>query len=212
MLDKIKLKWNNLVKREIRELAGPISKEGLDGTITGVGYQGHVRADEFQGQRPVEFCPSTIIINGGNGEWNLDIPEYIRNNLIDMTLKIETIRTHGMLHSPQKNKSASIFVNGNLVDKINLVKQHPHGTDFGVDSRRPYPVFRYINRENCTQNIRIEVDKDALWDIDRISLEPVILRKEWKPVSTMILGAIISAAMGGLISIVIYYLTKFNII
>jgi hypothetical protein len=126
--------------------------------------------------------------------------------LVDMTLRIETIRTHGMLHSSSPNKSASIFVNGQLVDKIYLVEPHPHGKDYGVDSRRPFPIFCYINKDKSVQTIKVEVDKDVRWDIDRVTLEPIILRKEIKPEVAMIIGAIISAFIGGVVS---YYTMTF---
>lgn len=196
-----------ILKREIREIVAPISKAGTDyNVINSIGYGGHASAKDFAGnQRPEDFSPTTVIINGGHGEWELKIPEEIRRQMIDATLKIETVRTHGMLHSPNKNSVAKIFINGELLDKIYLVKPHPHGTDFGVDTRRPIPVFDFINKNDEKQTVRIEVDKDTFWNIDRITLEPIILRNEWKPEATMIIGAIISAIIGAIASVVLAY-------
>jgi len=206
MIQKIKSTWDSLTKREMREIVAPISVEGIKGDIHSKGFGGHVLATEFdEGERPEVFTPSTAIIMGGYGLWELEVPEEVQKYLIDMTLKIETVRTHGMLHSPKKGKSASIFVNDQLVDKINLVKPHPHGKDYGVDSRRPLPIFRYINRDKTIQAIKINADEDVSWDIDRVTLEPIILRKEWKPEATMIIGAIISAIIGGIVSLIVRF-------
>jgi hypothetical protein len=202
MMQKIKSRIDRLLRREIREVVAPISKEGTEITaVRSEGFGGHVSAKEFQeGKRSEVFTPSTVIISGGYGVWNLEIPEGVRRSLVDMTLRIETIRTHGILHTPFPNKSASIFVNDQLIDKIYLVKPHPHGEDYGIDSRRPFPIFRYIAKDKSVQTIRVEVDKDVSWDIDRVTLEPITLRKEIKPEAAMVIGAIISAIIGGVVS------------
>lgn len=123
MMQKIKSRIDRLLCREIGEIVAPISKKGTEITaVRSEGFGGHVSAKEFQeSKRPEVFTPSTVIISGGYGAWNLEIPEDVRRSLVDMTLRIETIRTHGMLHTPFPNKSASIFVNDQLVDKIYLV-------------------------------------------------------------------------------------------
>jgi hypothetical protein len=202
--------------KEIREVGASISKQGIEfKEINSEGFDGHVSAKEFQnGKRPEVFSKSTVIISNGYGVWELEVSEDVGNMLVDMTLKIETIRTHGMLHSSSPNKSASIFVNDQLVDKIYLVKLHPHGKDYGVNSRRPFPIFLYIKidkgKSKSVQKIKIKVDKDVRWDIDRVTLEPIILRKEIKPEAAMIIGAIISAIIGGIIGgFVSYYFTTF---
>jgi len=123
--------------------------------------------------------------------------------LVDATLRIETVRTHGMLHSPRQRTSASVFVNDQLVDKIYLVRPHPHGEDFGVDSRRPFPILRYIDRRRDLQTVRIEVDADVSWDIDRVSIEPVVLSREITPGAAMAIGALVSALLGGVVGYVI---------
>ena len=195
---------NSIIKREIREMVTPISVEGIIASTNSIGYNGHVKATEFNNEdRPDEFTPSTVIISGGYGTWDLNVPKEILKDLIDMTLKIETVRTHGMLHSPERGKIAKIFVNNKPVDKIKLVKEHPHGEDYGVDSRRPIPIFRFIDRANETQTIKIEVDNNALWDIDYITLEPIIKRMEWKPGAILVIGAIISAFFGVIASFII---------
>jgi len=203
MLQKIKIMLDNLLRREIREIAAPISKEGVEvKEVHSEGFRGHVSAEEFQDdKRPEIFTPSTVIISGGYGVWELEVPKDVRKKLIDMTLRIETVRTHGMLHSYLPQKSASIFVNGQLVDKIYLVKRYPYGEDYGIDSRRPFPIFRYVDKDKSIQTIKICVDKDACWDIDRVTLEPIILRKEIKPEVAMVIGAIISAAIGAIVNI-----------
>ena len=210
MMQRIKYRIEHILYKEIREVRASISKEGIKvKEVISEGFGGHVSAEEFQGdKRPEVFTPSTVIISNGYGVWELEVPKDVRNMLVDMTLRIETIRTHGMLHSSLPNKSASIFVNGQLVDKIYLVELHPHGNDYRVDSRRPFPIFYYINKDKdkSVQTIRVEVDKDVLWDIDRVTLEPIILRKEIKPEAAMIIGAIISAIIGGVVS---YYTMTF---
>jgi len=200
-MHNIKSKIDRFLRREIREIAEPINKGGIEARpVHSDGFGGHVSAEDFkEGKRPEVFTPSTVIISGGYGEWDIEIPGDIRRSLIDVTLRIETIRTHGMLHSPLPNKYASILVNNQLVDKIHLVKLHPHGKDYGVDSRRPFPILRYIDRDRNTQTVRVEVDKDAFWDIDRVTLEPVVLRKEIKPEVAMVVGAIISAIIGAVV-------------
>lgn len=189
--------------RDLRELVPPISKEGINAKeIHSSGFNAHVSAMEFeerQDDRPEYLTPSTVIVSGGWAEWELEVPRDVRKQLLDMTLRIETIRTHGMLHSPRFRTSASVIVNHQRVDRIYMVKPHPHGEDYGVDSRRPFPVFRYIKRDTQTQIIRIEVDEDAFWDIDRITLEPLIVRREIRPVVYMLLGAIISAGIGAVV-------------
>ena len=192
------------IRREIRELAAPITKGGVDyREMCSVGSRGHVSAREFEsreGQRPENFTPSTVILRGawigGWGVWDLQVPDDVRKSLIDMTLKIETVRTHGMLHSPHEGRTASVFVNDQLLDRIKLVRPHPHGEDYGVDSRRPFPVFRYIDLERDTQTVKIAVEEGVAWDIDRITLEPVTLRREIRPEIAMVVGAFISAVMG----------------
>jgi len=191
--------------KQYRELIAPISTEGIEvKEVRSKGHNGHVSAIEFgQGAaRPEVFTPSTLILNSGYGVWEISIPKDIRSAIVDANLRIETVRTHGMLHTPDKGKSASLYINDQLVDKIYLVKPHPHGEDFGVDSRRPFPIFRYLDTQKDVQTLRIEVDEKVCWDIDRLSIEAVVLRKEIKPGVAMILGALISAALGAFVTIV----------
>ena len=205
-MKQITSRIDRILRSEIREIAAPISKEGVEATeICSDGWGGSVSAKEFEStNRPEIFTPSTVILNNGYGVWELEIPAHVRRRLVDMTLKIETIRTHGMLHSPEERKKAArIIVNDQLVDRISLVKPHPHGEDYGVDSRRPFPIFRFIDKDIRIQKIRIEVDEKVLWDIDRVTLEPIVLRKEIKPEAAMIIGAIISALIGGMVSFLV---------
>ncbi len=127
-----------------------LSTKGTD-IKAGRGYRS---AKEFTGgSRPEQFTPTTVILeNGGYGAWEITLPEDIRDHLVDATLRIETVRTHGMLHSPNRGTDASVFVNDALVDKIVLAKSHLHGEEFGVDSRRPYPIF-WVHRhdERCPE-------------------------------------------------------------
>lgn len=191
-----------ILYRKIREIAAPISKEGIDAKEAhSDGCGGHVSATEFQlGKRPEIFTPTTIIISGGDGAWGLELTKDIRKDLIDMTLTIDTVRTHGLLHTQKEEKSASVFVNDYLVDKMLLVKELSQGKYFGVDSRRPFPVYRFIDRDKNLQTIRVETDKDVFWDIDRVTLQPIILRKGLRPEIAMIAGAFISATIGGIVS------------
>lgn len=193
IINRIKVFIIDFITREVREIVSPISIEGINGQFVG----DYRLATEFNdATRPENFTPSTAIISNGVAIWQINVPEYIRKKLIDMTLKIETIRTHGLLHSRIYRKSASIFLNDKLLDKIYLVKRHPNGEDYGVDSRRPFPVFRYIDRNKEIQKIKIEIENDSYWDIDRVTLEPIILNKQIKPWITIIIGAIISSTIG----------------
>lgn len=191
-----------ILYKKIREIVAPISKEGIDvKDVYSDGCVGRVLATEFQvGKRPEIFTPTTIIISGGYGVWGLELPKDVRKELVDMTLRIETVRTHGLLHTQEYGKSASVFVNDHLVDKMILVKPHPHGEYLGVDSRRPFPVYRFIDRDKSLQTIRVVTEKGVLWDIDQVTLEPIILRKVLRPEIAMITGAIISAIIGGIVS------------
>lgn len=194
--------------RELREVLAPISQEGTQvKEIQSTGHGGHVSAIEFpQGlSRPEVFTPSTAILKGGYGVWEFTISPRVRRSLIDATLRIDTIRTHGMLHSPKQHATASVFVNDKLVDKIYLVRVHPHGEDFGVDSRRPFPILRYIEKTRDLQTVRIEVDPEVSWDIDRVSIEPVVLTREITPGAAMVVGAMISSILGGLVAYFFQY-------
>lgn len=194
---------NRFLWREIREIAASISEEGIAAIdIESKGYDGGVRATDFAAsERPETFTPSTVILHGGYGIWELKVPQHVLRDLVDVTLRIETIRTHGMLHSPKRNTKAEIFFNDVLVDRIYLVKPHPHGEDFGVDSRRAFPVFRYINKNRSVQQIKIKVDDEVYWDIDGIVLEPIVLRTEITPEAAMVIGALISSLIGGVVSL-----------
>jgi|GEM_PF-2288649 len=207
MLENIKSLFRNAIYKQTREVLVPISKEGIEVKyLCSEGFENHVSAKEFHNnERPEVFTPSTVIINNGYGIWELEIPEDVRKILVDATIRIETIRTHGMLHTPLPNKSASIHVNDQLVDKIYLVRAHPHGEDYGVDSRRPFPIFRYIDMSKDTQKVKISVDNGVSWDIDRITLEIIVLRKETRQEAAMIIGAVISALAGGLVSFFIKF-------
>ena len=209
---------------EIREIAAAISKEGThdeQDQCRSRGYSGGTRATDFRppATRPEVFTPSTIIINGGKeggqAVWNLEVPAFVRKRLVDMTLKIETVRTHGMLHTPPYDlrpegrsfrRRARIFANGELVDSISLVKPHPHGEDYGVDTRRPFPIYRFIDKDKSTQTIKVEVDERVLWDIDRVTLEPILLRKELKPGVAMVIGAVIGAIVSAIIGALVSFL------
>jgi hypothetical protein len=202
MLQKKKSWIESILYRKIREVVAPISKEGIDKKdVRSEGCNGHVLATEFEdAKRPENFTPTTIIISGGYCVWELELPKDVRKELVDMTLTIETVRTHGLLHTKEKGKSASILVNDHPVDKMLLVKEHPYGEHYGVDSRRPLPVYRFIDREKNLQTIRVETEEGVSWDIDWVTLKPIIERKELRPEIAMTTGAIISASIGGIVS------------
>ncbi len=82
-----------LLYRKIREIAAPISKEGIDVTeVRSAGCDNHVLATEFEkGKRPEIFTPTTAIICDGYGVWALELPEDARKGLVDMTLTISCI-------------------------------------------------------------------------------------------------------------------------
>jgi hypothetical protein len=105
-----------------------------------------------------------------------------------------------MLHSANRGRTASVYVNDQLVDKICLMRPHPHGEDFGVDSRRPFPIRRYFHADKDAQTVNISVDTEASWDIDSVSIETVVIRREITPGASMVIGAAISAALGVLVT------------
>jgi len=194
---------SSIFLRTYRERIAPITKEGIEvKEILSKGVDGHVSATEFSSrkeQRPNVFTPSTVVLNDGHGLWELALAADIRSDLVDATLRIETIRTHGMLHTPTRGKYASVYVNDQLLDKIHLVKPHPHGEDFGVNSRRPYPIFKFMDRKRDIQTVRIDVDEGVYWDIDRVSIEPIVERRDLTPLIWMIIGALVSALIGVLV-------------
>jgi hypothetical protein len=185
--------WGRRFCRQYREIT-VFSREGTD-IKEGRNYE---TAKSFpDGARPEHFTPSTVILKSdGYGVWEITVSNEIRDHLVDATLRIETVRTHGMLHSPQQGRSASVYVNDAVVDKIVLVKPHVHGNEYGVDSRRPYPIFGYVDTTRDVQAVRIEVTDDVFWDIDRVSIEASVERTELRPNVQMVLGAIISAVFG----------------
>ena len=85
MMEKIKSKVEYLLYRDIREIVAPISKEGIDiREVHSEGFGGHVSAKEFQDNtRPEVFTPSTVIISGGYGLWELEVPKDVRKRLVD---------------------------------------------------------------------------------------------------------------------------------
>jgi hypothetical protein len=51
---------------------------------------------------PSNSRPSTVILKSGDyGVWEITVPKEVRDHLVDASLRIETVRTHGMLHSPE---------------------------------------------------------------------------------------------------------------
>ncbi|MCH7916030.1 MAG: hypothetical protein IH856_23830 [Deltaproteobacteria bacterium] len=205
-----------LLIRKIWQIEPPISQEGIAvREVKSKGSSGGVKATDFlPGQRPENFTPSTVILHddhdGSHGIWDLLVPEPVLKYLVDMTLRIESVRTHAMLHTPpydretDKRRYARISMNGELTDKILIIKPHPHGEDFGVDSRRPIPVYRFVDRTKSIQEIKIEVDEKVYWDIDRIILEPITLREELTPEARMVAGALLSAFAGGVMGLLAF--------
>lgn len=183
----------DLFIKESRVIEGAICVDGNSGKLTGSGINGKITINDFnENEAPTEeFTKTVAIITNGYGEWKLNIPSHIRENLIDIRLKIDTIRFHGMLHSAEKNGQAKIYINGELVDIIRLVKERAEGVDFGVDSRRELPIFRYIDRKKGEQVIRIETESNVSWDIDQVMLLPVIKSVDLRNWVYMVIGAVI---------------------
>jgi len=203
MIESLRSKYESLTKRDIREVAAPIAKEGTELA----GGRNYATRELPKGWDLKIFTPSTVVLDGGWAEWDLEVPQHVRESLVDMTLRIETIRTHGMLHSPREGKRAWVYVNGQLVDEIVLLRLHPHGGDFGVDTRRPLPILSYVDRGKDCQTVKVETEKDVAWDIDRVTLEAIILRKEPKPEVMMIVGAVLSAIAGAVAAAVVSFVT-----
>lgn len=146
-----------------------------------------------------DYPLSTIIIGDKDSmesfcEWVLKLPKGYKKGLISATLRFETIRVHGLLHSPAKNRFATIKVNEQILDRIELVKQHPHGEDYGIDSQRPYPVLNYLEKSNGKRElrIRIELESGVKWDLDRITMEGVVEQGRVKEWILLVIGAVIS--------------------
>src|SRR5438105_3283959 len=91
--------WGRRFCRQYREIT-VFTREGTD-IKEGRNYE---TARSFsEGARPEHFTPSTVILKGGGyGVWEIAVPNEIRGHLVDATLRIETVRTHGMLHSPEE--------------------------------------------------------------------------------------------------------------
>jgi len=195
----------NIFFEEAREIVGTISKPGIElREHTSKAHGGLALATDYPAnQRPEPFGPTTVIIEGGYGVWGLELPKEVRKRLIDINLRIDTIRAHGMLHTPWYNKSATIYVNDRRLDKIYLVKPHPHGLDFGVDTRRPLPILDFIDKGKPIQTIRIETEDEVFRDIDRVALEAIVLRKRLKQWVWIVIGALLSIVGGGIFTLLV---------
>ena len=160
------------------------------------------------------FRKDTIIIGmdpksdnnkGGSLEINFDVSS-LPDSLISADLKITTFRTHGGIHAPQEEAEyfhkkngdyikGRLYINNKQVDNIDLVKEMPHGKDFGFNRLEPYPIVKWIKevkRISRKLKIKLDTDPDVLWDVDEVSIENIVNEtKRIKPVIIMIIGAVI---------------------
>lgn len=75
----------------------------------------------------------------------------------------------------------------------------PDGKDFGMHEVGPYPIINWMNKEIEEYKIKLAVNKNTLWGIDEISLDPIVVRWRMKTSVNLILGAIISGIIGFII-------------
>jgi len=154
---------------------------------------------------------STVILgwneNGrkgsASGEWTFKIDKKILKNLKSIELKIKSIRAHAGLHIPAMyaqqgfDGEGSVYINNEPIDAhIVLERKMPHGKDLGMHEVGPYPIMNWIDKNREKYIIRLEVNDYTLWDIDEISLEPIVERWRAKTMWTLIAGAILSGIIG----------------
>jgi len=169
------------------------------------------------------FSENTIILglrsDGSKGQGSIEVAFDVSSfpdSLQSANLKITTFRTHGGLHippneatrPPDKYKQGNLYINDHLVDNIDLVKETPHGTDFGFNKLEPYPIVNWIEKSKRENNgilkIKLEVDQNVLWDVDEISIEDIIYEsKELKQWVWMVCGALLSVIVGSFVTILI---------
>jgi hypothetical protein len=195
----------NIFLKESRQIEAPLTITGNKGEITGVGYKEGKTIFDFKDSKnpPEEFTNTVAIITNGHGIWNIEIPKKILKNLIELRLKIDTIRNHATLHSIHKDRGAKIIINDKLVDNIILKKINPFGDDYGIDSRRELPILSYIDKNKNTQTIKITTDEEVSWDVDQIILYPIIKVTALREWVYMVLGAVISSLFGLIIMCII---------
>ncbi len=72
----------------------------------------------------------------------------------------------------------------------------PNGKELGMHSLGPYPIINWINEDVEEYKIQLSVDENELWEIDEISLKPIVVRWRLKTSMGLIFGAVISAIFG----------------
>ena len=55
-------------------------------------------------------------------------------------------------------------------------------------------MLAYIDDSRDTQKLRIETDTDVLWDVDRVTLTPVVTTRKLKTWVSILLGAALALA------------------
>lgn len=134
------------------------------------------------GENPAKGEPG----KGAFAEWVFDLSE-LPDNLAEVYLKIVTFRTHGGLHSKpeiaeeairrNQPKQGQLFINGQMVDGVNLMKPMSHGLDYGFNRLDPYPItlrVKECQREGKPLKIKLEVDPLVRWDVDWVKIRPFV--------------------------------------
>jgi hypothetical protein len=146
-------------------------------------------------------------------EWNFDVSQLLKKNLVAAHLKITTFRTTGGLHinpvdmlANGPNKQGRLFLNDKMVDNIDLIKAMPCGTDYGFNRLDAYPILSFIRqmkkKGETVLKVKLEVDKKVCWDIDEISLESLTYKTtELNKWVWMFIGAILSSGLGVIVKL-----------
>lgn len=193
----------------------PIRKQGIDFKSIEGSYLMRTNADNdymnwiTMNSTVILGCnPKEKDIGGCSAEWEFDISQLLKRDLVDAQLRITTFRTTGGLHVNPKElrpagskKQGRLYLNGTLVDNIDLVKIMPNGTDYGYNRLDTYPILSLLLHMKANRQtnliVKVEVDEKVRWDIDEISLESLTYKitdlTNWV---WMLLGAIVGTVLG----------------
>ncbi len=202
--------------REVKlENESPPPQKGIDFSKAG-GHYSSKKLDALK-ERNEWYGPSTIILGvnpnshnidewkGGWAEWTFKTNQKVLGSLSGAYLKITTIRAQGELHSTKEGdergyrKRGCVFVNGEPIDIIYLVKSTERGEAYGVSRVGPYPITDWIDRKRSEQIVKLQVDPTVAWNIDEVGLELIVKRMRPKSWVWMVIGALISASIGAVV-------------
>jgi hypothetical protein len=153
--------------------------------------KGEPRREYFMPRETVIFGKDEKVFS--SAEWTFDIEYLLRycndpkgTTLEKVFLHIRTVRTHGGLHvkpdigqqaiNAGTPKAGRVYVNGTLIDRINLMKPMPHGLNYGFNRLEPWDITDFVRlyeaKKNKAITIKVETDPEVKWDISSVSLEP----------------------------------------